>query len=177
MAIQQSDIQSGLAELSKLSNDELKELVNSTSDEKFDEFVSRSEKVKSLEAEREMLMASVRSLAEFNLARQSDFESSRAKLLALVGDSNKLKEEIQEKAAKLVELSRSTSLESTLAVMLAAAAQAEEESEVIAQKFISNNLEYDSFLSQYCEKRKLAHLRRVKADRLRHDQNTQRNPI
>lgn len=169
MAIQQSDIQSGLAELSKLTNDELKQLLNSPSDEKYDEIVNQSDKVKGLEAEREMLMASVRSLAEFNLARQGDYESERSKLLTLVGDSNKLKEEIQQKASKLLELSRKTSLETTLAVVLAATAHAEEESEEIAQKFIANTLDYDTFISQYCEKRKLAHLRRIKADRLRQE--------
>jgi len=122
-----------------------------------------------MEAERNMLMASVKSLAEFNLARQNDYESDRSKLLMLVGDSNKLKEEIQTKATKLLELSKRTSLESTLAVVLAATAQAEEESENDAKSFLENALDYDSFLSQYAEKRKLAHLRRIKADRLRQE--------
>lgn len=43
--IQQSDITTGLAEIYKLSTDELKELVNSSSDEKFDEIANQSEKV------------------------------------------------------------------------------------------------------------------------------------
>lgn len=118
-----------------------------------------------------MLMASVRSLAEFNLARQQDYENDRSKLLTFVGDSNKLKEEIQQKATKLLELSRKTSLESTLAVVLSAAAQAEEDSESVAKSFLNNSLDYDSFASQYSEKRKLAHLRRIKADRLRQETN------
>lgn len=169
MAIQSSDIQSSLTELAKLSNDELKELVNSTSNDKYDELVAQSERVKSLESEREMLMASVRSLAEFNLARQNDYESDRSKLLTLVGDSNKLKEDIEQKAAKLLELSKKTSLDSTLSVVLAATAQAEEDSEDVARRFLENSLDYDTFVSQYCEKRKLAHLRRIKADRLRQE--------
>lgn len=45
MAIQQADIASGLADISKLSNDELKELCNSTSNEKYDEIVSQNDKV------------------------------------------------------------------------------------------------------------------------------------
>lgn len=116
-------------------------------------------------------MASVRSLAEFNLARQSDYESDRAKLLTFVGDSNKLKEDIQEKANKLLELSKKTSLDSTLAILLGAATNAEEESENIAKEFLNNSLDYDSFISQYIERRKLAHLRRIKAERLRQETN------
>lgn len=116
-------------------------------------------------------MASIKSLAEFNLARQQDYESDRSKLLTLVGDSNKLKEEIQDKATKLLELSRRTSLDSTLAVVQAATAQAEQDSEGIANSFLENNLDYDSFINQYSDKRKLAHLRRIKADRLRQETN------
>lgn len=118
-----------------------------------------------------MLMASVRSLAEFNLARQGDYESDRSSLLTFVGDSNKLKEEIQCKATKLLELSKKTSLESTLATVQVATTEAEEESENIAKSFLDNATDYDSFVNQYLEKRKLAHLRRIKADRLRQETN------
>lgn len=45
MAIQQSDITNALAELSKLTNDELKELCDSSSNEKYDELVNQSDKV------------------------------------------------------------------------------------------------------------------------------------
>lgn len=114
-------------------------------------------------------MASVRSLAEFNLARQKDYESDRSKLLMLVGDSNKLKEDIQTKATKLLELSKKTSFSSTLAVLTQAAAQADEESESIAQSFLNKTIDHDTFVSQYPEKRKLLHLRRIKADRLRQE--------
>lgn len=116
-------------------------------------------------------MASIRSLAEFNLARQNDYESNRATLLTLVGDCNKLKEEIQEKATKLLELSRRTSLDSTLAAVLTATSQAEQDSEGVANSFLDNSLDYDSFLNQYSNKRKVAHLRRIKADRLRQETN------
>lgn len=118
-----------------------------------------------------MLMGSVRSLAEFNLARQAEYESDRSKLLVLVGDTNELREEIKEKAAKLIELTKKTSLESTLSIVLAAAAQAEDESETEAKAFLNNSSDYDTFLDHYTEKRKLAHLRRIKADRLRQEVN------
>lgn len=46
--IQRSDIADALAEFDKLSNDELKELCNSSSDDKYDELVNQSAKVSSI---------------------------------------------------------------------------------------------------------------------------------
>lgn len=173
MAILQADINISLFQctnaLKDLSKDELQDLCNDSSNAKFDEIVNNSTGVKNLESERDMLMASVRSIAEFNLERQSDYESDRSKLLTLVSDSNKLKEDIQTKATKLLELSKKTSLKSTLAVVLEATTQTEEESESIAKSFLDRSIDYDTFVAQYCDKRKLAHLRRIKADRLRQE--------
>lgn len=166
MAVLQADLTSGLKDLSK---EELQELCNSPDSTKYSEIINQSESVKSLESEREMLLASVRSLAEFNLARQSEYENDRSKLLTLVSDSNKLKEDIQIKATKLLELSKKTSLHSTLAVVLEATTQAEEESENIAKSFLDKSIDYDTFVTKYCDKRKLAHLRRIKADRLKQE--------
>lgn len=171
MAVQQADVTSALEELNRLTTEELKDLCNSSSDEKYDEFVNQSDRVKSLEAEREMLMVSIKSLAEFNLAKQNDYESDRSKLLVIVEDCNKSKEDIQTKATKLLELSKKTSLESTLRVVLEATSQIEEESESIAKSFLNNTIDHDSFNIRYLEKRKLSHLRRIKADRLRQETN------
>lgn len=118
-----------------------------------------------------MLMASVRSLAEFNLAQQNDYESNRAKLLTVVGDSNELKKQIEDKATILLDLSKRTSLESTLEVVNRAAKQTEKESENISSQFESKSIDYDTFISQYLEKRKLAYLRIIKAKRLSQETN------
>lgn len=164
-----ADISGSLAEVAKLPDDKLNELCHSESDEKYDEIVIQSGIVRKLEDERELLLASTRSLAEFNLARQNEYESDRFKLLTLVGDTNCLKREIEDKSTKLSEMSRRTSLESTLAVVLEATAQAEKDSENVATRFLDNSIDYDTFLSQYTDKRTLAHLRRIKADRLRQE--------
>lgn len=111
-------------------------------------------------------MASVKSLAEYNLGRQSNYESDRSKLLVLVGDCNKLKEDIQEKATKLLDLSKKTSLESTQAVLLQAAESAERDSENLAQSYLNNSIDHETFVKEFLDKRKLAHLRRIKQDRL-----------
>lgn len=171
MAVLQSDITNAIAELSKLDDDELKKLLNSESNELYDEWIDRSERVKRLEAEREMLMASVKSLAEFNLSRQNDYESDRSKLLTYVSEANRLKEEIHQKEPILMKLANKTSLESTLSSLLAATAQAEEQSELIAKEFLDNSINFETFISKYPDMRKLAHARRIKAERLRQETN------
>ena len=124
-----------------------------------------------LEHERQVLMASVRSLAEFNLGRQQEFESDRRKLTELVDETTTLKNLIEQKSQKLVELSKKTSLETTLNLLLVAASQAEEDSDDLAQSFLSEAIDYPAFVDDYIDKRKLAHLRRIKADRLRTETN------
>lgn len=159
-------------DLTKLSNEELKELCDHTKSEaRYDEIINQSDEVKKLENEREVLLALVRSLSEFNLGRKDDYEEGRSHLLTLVAESNKLKEQIQEKATTLLDISKKTSLESTLAVVLGATASSEEESENIAKSFLDCKIDFENFVSQYLEKRKLAHLRRIKADRLRQETN------
>lgn len=171
MAISQSEIASCLAEINNLSDDQLKELLNSETNEKYDQLVNQTDRVKNLEAERDMLMASVRSLAEFNLTRQPEYESDRSKLLGLVSESNHIVEQIKAKEATLLELTKRTSLQSTLSKVQAATHQAEEESEKIAKEFLENSIDYETFKNKYSEERKIAHSRRIKAERLRLETN------
>lgn len=163
----QMDTSKVMVELEKWDDEELKKLLNSESFEQYDEWISQSDQYKSLESEREMLMASVRSLAEYNLSRQSKFESDRSQLLAHLSEAKQLKDDIESKEEKLLDLAKKTSLESTLTAVLQATSLAEEESENIAKKFIENSLEFETFIKEYGEKRKLAHSRRIKAERLK----------
>lgn len=131
------------------------------------QFSSCTCKIAILEQERQLLLVSIRSLAEFNLAEQETFESDRAKLLGLLSDSNRLKQQIKEKSDQLKELASKTSLESTSKIVSAAAAEVEEQSERIAQAFLNREIDYLEFDASYVPKRKLAHSRRYKADRLK----------
>lgn len=124
-----------------------------------------------MEQERELTLASIKSLAEFNLSKQETFESTRANLLTLVADSNKLKQQIKEKSEQLLKLTNTTSLEATLKAVLAAAIEAEEQSENIAQAFLNKEIDSSEFDANYIPKRKLAHSRRYKADRLKTESN------
>lgn len=72
------------------------------------------------------------------------------------------------------EKSGSISLDTALALLQTAAAKSEEDSENIAEQFISKEIDIDAFLEQFAASRKVMHLRKVKADKMK-ELITQRN--
>lgn len=58
------------------------------------------------------------------------------------------------------------SLETALALLQTAASEIEEESDKTAKKFLDNEVELDDFLEDFLIKRKLMHMRLVKAEKL-----------
>lgn len=58
------------------------------------------------------------------------------------------------------------SLETALALLQTAASEMEEESDGVAKKFLDSEVELDDYLDQFLVKRKLMHLRLVKAEKL-----------
>lgn len=58
------------------------------------------------------------------------------------------------------------SADTALALLQAAAAEMEEESEKIAQDFLSGDLDIEDFLTRFAEFRKIMHLRKVKAEKM-----------
>ncbi|KOB63588.1 Vacuolar protein sorting 37B [Operophtera brumata] len=75
----QPDYPSAMGLLAHLNSDELKELLND--DSKFDETVLKDVKqVKDWETEREMIIASNRSLAEFNLSKEPEVDDLKTQV-------------------------------------------------------------------------------------------------
>jgi ESCRT-I complex subunit VPS37 len=161
--------------LQHLNKDELTDLLNDEGS-KIDDMVKESAQIKALESEREMLIASNKSLAEYNLSREPAYRENRQMLMESHKQALELKDEVEKKRDKLNEVSRQTSLDTTLALIQTAAAEAEEESETFAEKFLSGDLPLESFLSDFIEKRKIAHLRRIKTEKLMEYVRTQARP-
>ncbi|KYM98314.1 Vacuolar protein sorting-associated protein 37B, partial [Cyphomyrmex costatus] len=122
---------------------------------------------KDLETEKEMLMASNRSLAEFNLSKQPELEEGKQVLKELSEQANQLCSSVRDKIDKMRDNSGTMTVDIALDLLQAAAAEIEEESEGIAQKFLAGDIEVDVFLDQFLSRRKLMHLRKVKVDKLR----------
>ena len=113
-----------------------------------------------------MLIASNKSLAEYNLAKEPSYKSTRDLLSKTFNEVDELRKKVEKKKDKLDENSRQTSMDITLALLQTAFAEAEEESENIASTFLSQEMSLNDFLLQFIEKKKLYHLRRIKSEKL-----------
>ncbi|KAG7197971.1 hypothetical protein KM043_016203 [Ampulex compressa] len=162
---QEPDIPAALGLLSHLNNDELKELLNN--DTKFEDIVKDIKQFKELETEKEMLMASNRSLAEFNLSRQPELEEDKQALRDLSEKGTELCSNVKSKLDEMRDKSGTMTVDTALDLLQAAAAEIEEESERVAEKFLAGDTEVDEFLEQFLSRRKIMHLRKVKVDKLR----------
>lgn len=122
--------------------------------------------IKVLENKRDTLIASNKSLAEFNLGREPTYRQVRQGLADAHRGAQDIRREVESKRDQLHELSRQTSLDTTLALMQTATAEADEDSERIANQFLSHEIPADAFVSKFTASRKSAHLRRIKMEKL-----------
>ncbi|XP_066591383.1 vacuolar protein sorting-associated protein 37B [Prorops nasuta] len=162
---QEPDMPAALGLLSHLNNEELKELVND--DNKFEILVKDIKQFKELETEKEMLIASNRSLAEFNLSKQPELQENKRSLRELSEKGNELCLRVKQKLEEIKEKSGVMTVETAFELLQAAAAEMEEESEKIAEKFLARDIEVDEFLEQFMSRRRIMHLRKVKVDKIR----------
>ncbi|CAH1956522.1 unnamed protein product [Acanthoscelides obtectus] len=164
--ILQADAKAAVAKLASLSNDELDEIMNS--DEKIEEILKELEQsyLKEIENEKETIMASNHSLAEYNLSKEPELVELREKVQELSEQGEELTKSVDENMKIIKEKGGDMSLETALALLRTAASEMEEESDKIAQKFLDNETDLDDFLEQFLVKRKLMHTRLVKAEKL-----------
>nr|CAI5837935.1 unnamed protein product [Callosobruchus analis] len=164
--ILQSDAKAAVAKLSSLSNNELDEIMNS--DEKIEEILNELEQsyLKEIENEKENIMASNHSVAEYNLSKEPELVELREKVQELSKQGEELSKSVEEKMKILREKGGDMSLETALALLQTAASEMEVESDKTAQKFLDSDTDLDDFLEQFLVKRKLMHTRLVKAEKL-----------
>lgn len=124
------------------------------------------EESQNIQLNKEMTLASNRSLAESNLLYQPKLDSLKASLTQKYQELQVLFEAYQIKKTKLDKQSSSASLETLLALLQTEGAKIEEDTENMAEKFLDGDASLDSFIDEYQSKRILAHLRRVKIEKL-----------
>ncbi|XP_037672741.1 vacuolar protein sorting-associated protein 37B [Choloepus didactylus] len=130
------------------------------------EMVQKMEETQNVQLNKEMTLASNRSLAEGNLLYQPQLDTMKASLTQKYQELQVLFEAYQIKKTKLDKQSNCASLETLLALLQAEGAKIEEDTENMAEKFLDGELPLDSFIDVYQSKRKLAHMRRVKIEKL-----------
>ncbi|XP_054568652.1 vacuolar protein sorting-associated protein 37B [Eptesicus fuscus] len=128
--------------------------------------VQRMEETQNVQLNKEMTLASNRSLAEGNLLYQPQLDARKARLTQKYQELQVLFEAYQIKKTQLDRQPSSASLETLLALLQAEGAKIEEDTEDMAEKFLEGELPLDSFIDVYQSQRKLAHVRRVKIEKL-----------
>ncbi|XP_031783417.1 vacuolar protein sorting-associated protein 37B [Nasonia vitripennis] len=162
---QEPDIPAALGPLNNFSTDELKDLLNN--DDKFEEIIKDNQQLLEWESEKEEIMVRNRSLAEFNLSKEPELEESKNLIQSLSEEGNQLCASVQAKLEQITNKAGTMTVDTALDLLQAAAAEIEEESEKVAEKFLSGDLEVDEFLEQFLTRRKIMHMRKVKVDKMR----------
>ncbi|XP_055987393.1 vacuolar protein sorting-associated protein 37B [Sorex fumeus] len=152
------------ARFAGLSLVQLNELLED--DGRLAEMVQQMEETQNVQLSKEMTLASNRSLAEGNLLFQPRLDALKARLTQKYQELQALFEAYQIRKTKLDKQSSSASLETLLALLQAEGAKIEEDTENMAEKFLDGELPLDSFVDVYQSQRRLAHMRRVKIDKL-----------
>lgn len=152
--------------LQQMSNAELEAILNDTNNVRADSLIMELPQVKALEAEREKLIQNNKRLAESNLSFESTYSYSRQNLTESLQECQTLKDELDRKKSLLRQFGRQNSLDTTLALMQAATAEAEEASEEVANRFLRKDMPIEDFLKEFMEKRKLYHSRRIKTEKM-----------
>ncbi|XP_048216139.1 vacuolar protein sorting-associated protein 37C [Perognathus longimembris pacificus] len=145
-----------LQELEEMQNDQ----------EAIERLALESPEVQDLQLEREMALATNRSLAEQNLEFQGPLEISRSNLSDKYQELRKLVERCQEQKAKLEKFSSALQPGTLLDLLQIEGMKIEEESEAMAEKFLEGEVPLETFLEAFSSMRMLSHLRRVRVEKL-----------
>ncbi|KAJ1370916.1 hypothetical protein KIN20_032741 [Parelaphostrongylus tenuis] len=157
-------VNSAMANIRTLSMEQLNELLYSES--RLDSLIDNLPQIRCLPTEREAGLAQNKSLAEWNLAQEPKLNQLRLQVKALHDQAVSLRAETETLKARLDEISASKSLDTTSNLLQVAAQEADDEAEGTIKAFLSGAISAEQFLKDLLEKKTLAHLRKVKSDRL-----------
>ncbi|KAK7088437.1 vacuolar protein sorting-associated protein 37B-like [Littorina saxatilis] len=158
------DDTAALALLQHLDKDDLQHLLNDES--KLNDLVQDLQQVRRVQSDHDELVAQNKSLAEYNLSLQPRLDSLKTEVATLYETVNRLKTDLGITKSRLDESSKSQNLDTIHALLQTAAAEAEEESEGVAEKLLDKETGLEEFLVSYIPCRKKAHMRRIKAEKM-----------
>ncbi|KAM9811083.1 VPS37B subunit of ESCRT-I a [Neosynchiropus ocellatus] len=135
-------------------------------DEKLTKMVQEMEEMQEVQLSKDTTLANNRTLANENLDLQPRLEHKKEQLTKRYRCLQETLEAFQLRKSTLDHKSGNTSLDTLLALLQTEGAKIEEETENMADSFLDGDMTLDSFIDSYQSKRKLAHLRRVKIEKL-----------
>ncbi|KAK9497094.1 hypothetical protein O3M35_004471 [Rhynocoris fuscipes] len=163
--------------LNHLNTEELRSVFDD--EQRLEELVKDVKQCKDIEKEKEMLLVSNRSLAEYNLNKEPLLLVLKKQVLELSEICDNLYKSIEEKFNNTAPRGGTSNLETKLSCLQMATQEMEEESEATAESFLDGSIELDDFLEKFMQKRKLMHLRKVKTDKMKeilNEMNSYRAP-
>ncbi len=105
--------------------------------------------MKALYSEKEMLMASNKSLAEYNLSQEDPLTKARCRLQEKHREVRRLAEKVRNAKRDVDDKAGHTEPDTMLALLQAAGAEADEESEAVADEFMQNQGDVDEFIKTF----------------------------
>nr|XP_022905484.1 vacuolar protein sorting-associated protein 37B [Onthophagus taurus] len=162
----QTDCKKIISNLKYLNNDELDQILNDNS--KTEALLHSLDQtyLKDISLEKETIIEQNRVLAEGNLAKEPQLVEGRQYVEKLSADGEELSNRVKEKYNQMRQQSGDVSLETALALLQTAASELEEDSENTTQSFLNGDIDLEQFLDQFLTKRKLLHLRQLKAEKM-----------
>ncbi|XP_067032929.1 vacuolar protein sorting-associated protein 37B-like isoform X1 [Acropora muricata] len=150
--------------LQHIDKGELQELLNNEG--QINNLISDNEEVKRIGIHQDTVMASNRSLAEYNLSQQPVLERKKQMLIEAYQNKTLIQVEFDKNQQKLETLSSQYSPDTTLALLQASAQQAEDEAEKTADKFMDGEINVDEFIQTFQSQKTTHHLRKIKSEKL-----------
>ncbi|XP_013870165.1 VPS37B subunit of ESCRT-I a [Austrofundulus limnaeus] len=135
-------------------------------DEKLANMVLEMDEMQEVQQSKEKTLANNRTLAEQNLTLQPQLEQRKEQLTKRYNCLQESYESYQLRKSTMDHKSGNSSLDTLLALLQAEGAKIEEETENMADSFLDGDVTLDVFIDAYQNNRKLAHLRRVKIEKL-----------
>ncbi|XP_012692527.1 vacuolar protein sorting-associated protein 37C [Clupea harengus] len=150
--------------LQDLNQSELQDLLDNS--ERVESMALESDEIQNIQLEREMALASNRSLAERNLDMKPRLEQERERLVERYSELEEVRDRYKQRCSLRDNEMGKVSPEVLFSRLQAEGASTEAESETLAEDFLEGSLSLDSFLDRFLSLRSLAHKRRVRIEKL-----------
>ncbi|XP_029358876.1 vacuolar protein sorting-associated protein 37C [Echeneis naucrates] len=153
-----------MEKLQDLSQLELQELLDNA--DRVESMALESDEIQNIQLEREMALASNRSLAEQNLDMKPRLESQKEALVERYSQLEAVRETYRQHCFVRDGIEGQVSPEALFSRLQAEGSKTEAESEALADEFLEGSLSLDAFLEHFLSLRSLAHKRRVRIEKL-----------
>ncbi|OWA52193.1 putative Vacuolar protein sorting-associated protein 37A [Hypsibius exemplaris] len=159
-----SSVSDNFPEVMTMSDTDLQALLDSTEDQVLWDKMATAPVIASLKDEAKRLSELNRIVALENMARKPFLEKKKSKLFDLYSTAGELRQEFDDLQRQQETLAQQFDPQMIQEQIRIAAAEAEMQSDAVAEEFIAGKMDLDAFLGNFLEKRKLAHTRKATDD-------------